>query len=168
MRLFIAIEFEKEIINTLAGLQEELKDCGVRGRFTPPENLHMTLAFIGEYGNPEEILDIMNHVTFEPFVLKLGGLQHFRDMFFARITDNPALTAYVRRLRRNLAEWDIPFDRKKFSPHITLMRKVSFPKGVDGVPIIVPQKEISVERISLFRSERGKHGMIYTELGTVE
>ncbi len=168
MRLFIAIEFEKEIINTLTELQEEMRSCGVRGRFTPPENLHLTLAFIGEYGNPEEILDIMNRVSFEPFVMKLERLQHFRDMFFASISDSSALTAYVRRLRRNLAEWDIPFDRKKFSPHITLMRKVSFPKGVDGVPIIVPQKEISVERVSLFRSERGKHGMIYTELGAVE
>ena len=156
------------MIKTLTDLQEDLRNCGVRGRFTPPENLHMTLTFIGEYGNPEEILDIMNRVNFEPFVLKLEGLQHFRDMFFARISDNPALAAYVRRLRRNLAEWDIPFDRKKFSPHITLMRKVSLPKGADGVPVYVPQKEILVERISLFRSERGKHGMIYTELGAVE
>ena len=168
MRLFIAIEFQKNIIDTLTDLQEDLRNCGVRGRFTPPENLHMTLAFIGEYGNPEEILDIMNRVAFEPFVLKLEGLQHYRDMFFARISDNPALNAYVRRLRRNLAEWDIPYDRKKFSPHITLMRKASFQKGVDGIPVIVPQKEIFVERISLFRSERGKHGMIYTELGAVE
>ena len=168
MRLFIAIEFQKNIIDTLTDLQEDLRNCGVRGRFTPPENLHMTLAFIGEYGNPEEILDIMNRVAFEPFVLKLEGLQHYRDMFFARISDNLALNAYVRRLRRNLAEWDIPYDRKKFSPHITLMRKASFQKGVDGIPVIVPQKEIFVERISLFRSERGKHGMIYTELGAVE
>lgn len=168
MRLFIAIEFEKEIINTLTGLQDNLRKCGVTGRLTPPENLHLTLAFIGEYGKPEEVLDIMNRVPFEPFVIELEGLQHFRDMFFARITDNPAMKAYVRRLRRNLAEWEIPFDRKKFSPHITLMRKASFQKDVDGIPIIVPKKEIPVERISLFRSERGKHGMIYTEIGAVE
>ena len=168
MRLFIALEFDKEIIRTLTDLQVELRNCGVTGRFTPSENLHMTLVFIGEYRRPEEVLDIMNRVDFEPLVLRLEGLQYFRDMFFARISDNAALKAYVRRLRRNLAERDIPFDRKKFSPHITLMRKVSFQKGVDGVSIVAPKKEIPVKRVSLFRSERGKHGMIYTELGAVE
>ena len=168
MRLFIAIQFDDNMIDILTRLQDDLRSHGVVGRFTPPENLHMTLAFIGEYGDPDQILDVMNRVPFGSFDLNLEGLWHFRDMFFARITEHPALASYVRRLRRELAKSDIPFDRKKFSPHVTLMRKVFLQKGMRGLSIEVPDQKIPVERISLFRSERGKHGMIYTELGYVE
>ena len=41
--------------------------------------------------------------------------------------------AISRRLRRALAEADVPFDRKKFSPHITIIRRA---KGSIGdIPI---------------------------------
>ena len=59
----------------------------------------------------------------------------------------------------------IPFDRKKFSPHITLVRKASF-KGGDKIPVTdAPVGSMMVTRVSLMRSERGKNGMVYTEIG---
>ena len=51
MRLFIAILFEENIINALTHFQDNLKAKGVKGNFSRRENLHITLAFIGEYGN---------------------------------------------------------------------------------------------------------------------
>ena len=167
MRLFIAVNFNEAVVDSLAGIQEELKECGMVGNFTRPENLHLTLAFIGEYGNPQDILDAMESVPFEPFSLKVTGLRHDRDLYFARTEEQPALLSYVRRLRRALAEQGIPFDRKKFSPHITLIRKVSFRSGESRIPDVTPDVEIEVGRISLMRSERGKRGMIYTEIGYV-
>ena len=164
MRLFIAINFDEDVINALTKLQSELKESGACGNFTKPENLHLTLAFIGEYGNPDDILDVMEKVSFSPVNLRFEGLQHFRDMYFARVVDDPGLTSYVRRLRRALAEAGIPFDKKKFSPHITLIRKVSFR---DGQLNDIPQDfslDITADRVSLMRSERGKNGMIYTEI----
>ena len=67
-------------------------------------------------------------------------------------------------MRRALAENDIPFDRKRFSPHITLVRKASR----DAAGIGIAPAGMDVEAISLMRSDRGKSGMIYTELGRVE
>ena len=168
MRLFIAINFDDNVVKALTDLQNELKFCGARGNFTKPENLHLTLAFIGEYGNPDDVLDIMENVPFRPVDLKFEGLQHFRDMYFARIADNRGLNSYVRRLRRALAENEIPYDKKNFSPHITLIRKVSFRGGQmsdipDGFNL-----ETKASRISLMRSDRGKTGMIYTEIGGIE
>ena len=75
------------------------------------------------------------------------------------------MISYVKRLRRSLSDHAIPFDEKRFNPHITLVRKASFDKGLPAVS--VSQKEMLVERISLMRSDRGKHGMIYTEVGCV-
>ena len=79
MRLFIAINFDGEALDDLVRLQTELRDCGAEGNFTRPENLHLTLAFIGEYGNPDDVLDVMEIVPFRPIPLKVEGLWHFRN-----------------------------------------------------------------------------------------
>ena len=42
MRLFIAIEFDNKIINSLKQVQGSLKACGLRGRYTREENLHLS------------------------------------------------------------------------------------------------------------------------------
>ena len=177
MRLFIAIPFTKEIRKELLRFQNDLKRAGMSGRFSPVENLHLTLAFIGEYPDPQDILDIMEQIPFEPFDLSLSGFGHFQDLYWAGIDHCPPLDAYVRRLRRALAEHDIPFDRKKFSPHITLVRK-GVVRGsargagssvADALPIDHPPfGTMYVDHIALMRSDRGKNGMIYTEVGGVD
>ncbi len=167
MRLFIAIQFDETILNTLTDFQEELKRLGVTGNYTKQENLHLTLAFIGDYGNPEEILDAMEQVTFRPVEIRLDGVGSFGDLFWAGLSENQELFGYVKRLRRALSEQGIPFDRKRFSPHITLIRKCSY-KGSTKIPVTNPPKEtMRALRGSLMRSDRGKNGMIYTEIGSV-
>ena len=59
MRLFIAIQFEENILAALTGFQKELRKIGAVGNYTRDENLHLMLAFIGEYGNPDDVLDAM-------------------------------------------------------------------------------------------------------------
>ena len=168
MRLFIAANFDEKIVSALTELQEGLRKNGAEGNFTRPENLHLTLAFIGEYGNPEDVLDMMEMVSFQSMPLCVEGLQHYRDMYLLRMQGNTELESYVKRLRRILAEQGIPFDRKKFSPHITLIRKVSFRNGSLELPERLPEIPFCINKVSLMRSERGKKGMIYTELGSVE
>ncbi len=167
MRLFIAVNFEKSVVDSLVSLQEYLRSSGVTGNYTKRENLHMTLAFIGEYGNPDDVLDAMESVELKPVTVMLNGVRHFRDMYFAIAEEDQRLKGYVRRLRRALAENGIPFDRKKFSPHITLIRKVSY---INGLPELaeLPLIETEVSRVSLMLSERGKNRMIYSELGYIE
>ena len=164
MRLFIAINLSDEMKNALLDLQNELFDHGVRGRYTTEENLHLTLAFIGEYPDAEPVLDAMLEVSFKPFELTLDGMGRFEDLWWAGVKDSVSLAAVARRIRRALAEHEIPFDRKRFSPHITLIRKASGElPGVHPRPV-----SMTVETISLMRSDRGRNGMIYTELGTLE
>ena len=139
-------------------------DRGVRGNYTPEENLHLTLAFLGDYPEAGPVLEALSAVTFIPFELTLDGMGCFGDLWWAGIKESLPLAAVARRVRRALAEKDIPFDRKRFSPHITLIRKASR----DAVGIRVEPVSMSVQTISLMRSDRGRSGMIYTELGGVE
>ena len=143
-------------------------DQTVTGNYTKRENLHITLAFIGEYGNPDEVLGAMEQVDFRPIEISLDGVGSFGELFWVGIADNPQLIGYVKRLRRELAEQGIPFDKKRFSPHITLIRKYSC-RGGREIPVSDPPKGSMVAtKVSLMRSERGKNGMIYTEIGSVE
>ncbi len=167
MRLFIAIQFSEDFLNALLNVQAEMKSFDVRGRYSPPENLHLTLAFIGEYGNPDAVMDALNSVPFEPFPLRLDRLGNFGDLYWAGIADNPHLAAFVKRLRRALSDRNVPFDRKRFSPHITLVRKAEYYGETPLPPVHAPEGEMEVSGVLLMRSDRGKHGMIYTEVGRI-
>ena len=168
MRLFISIQFEPNMIRALTGFQEELRKIGTIGHYTKEENLHLTLAFIGEYGNPEDVLDAMENVDFQPFDIRLDGMGCFGDLLWVGIAGDDELSAVVKRLHHELADVGIPFDNKKFKPHVTMIRKVSF-RTDQRLPLehLRPEK-MTVKRISLMKSERGKNGMVYTEIGAIE
>ena len=164
MRLFIAIRLAPELIASLTALQAELRRQNLRGSYAPAENLHLTLAFLGELPDPAPVLEAMETVDFAPFSLALEGVGSFGDLLWAGLGESEALTACARRLRRALAEAGLPYDRKRFTPHITLLRRAQPP--LPPIPAPAPAG-MTVERLSLMRSDRGKRGMIYTELGSV-
>ena len=164
MRLFIAINLSDAMKDSLISMLNALYDRGVRGNYTPEENLHLTLAFIGEYPDAQPVLDALSAVTFRPFELSLEGMGRFGDLWWAGMRESAPLDAVVRRIRRALAESGIPFDKKRFRAHITLIRKAS-----GDLPGRSPSPaSMTVDTISLMRSDRGRNGMIYTELGTLE
>ena len=164
MRLFLAILLSDEMKDALISTQNVWYDAGIRGNYTAEENLHLTMAFIGEYPDAEPVLEALSEVSFTPFSLCLDGVGCFGDLWWAGMKESSALEAVVRRIRRSLAEHDIPFDRKRFRAHITLIRKAS-----GALPDTRTEpKSMRVERISLMRSDRGRNGMIYTELGARE
>lgn len=165
MRLFIAILLNEEMKKALTGAQAQMHEGGVSGKYSPEENLHVTLAFIGEYPDPEVVINAMKTVEFTPFELVLEGIGNFGDTLWAGMETNPAMQAVARRIRRALFDHQIPFDKKAFSAHITLLRKAVPQQSMP--PVDLQKARMSVERISLMRSDRGKNGMIYTELGAI-
>lgn len=163
MRLFIAVKLSENMCDAISQVQTDLLRMGVCGSFTPRENLHLTLAFVGEYNDPEQVLEVMGGIALEPFELRLDGMGCFGDLWWVGLRPSAELQGYVRRLRHALAEAGIPFDRKRFSPHITLLRKASM--AMSGLPgISVGGIGMIADHASLMRSDRGKRGMIYTEI----
>ena len=155
MRLFIAICLTDEMRAALRDIQAQMRAQRVSGNYTPSENMHLTLAFIGDYPDPDEV----PLPGLEPFTLSLEGFGNFGSLWWAGIRPCEALRRYVQNLRHALDAQGIPFDRKRFSPHITLVRQA------EGRPAVtVPQVEMAVDHVSLMRSDRGRHGMIYTEI----
>lgn len=168
MRLFIAIPFDNTFKRALKDVQNDLRQQGVTGNYTRTDNLHMTLAFIGEYNDPSHILDVMKSVSFKPFSMKLAETGSFGDIRWCGISNCPELYALVKKLRYALAYAVIPFDKKRFNPHITILRKSNLPFDFNPAEIKVTQDEMIVDHFSLMESSRDKNGvLIYTELGAV-
>ncbi len=160
MRLFIAINLNDSMKDALIRAQNRMYDRGVRGNYTPEENLHLTLAFIGEVPDAQPVLDALSGVSFAPFPLRLDGLGCFGDLWWAGMAESAPLAVLAHKVRHALAENGIPFDRKRFSPHVTLIRKA---RG-DMSGVRIENASMTVEAVSLMRSDRGRNGMLYTEL----
>ena len=161
MRLFLALLPVEQFNAALVRIQSMLKNAGLQGHYTPQENLHLTLAFIGEYTHPEDVLSCLP--PFSKVPLTLRGLGNFNTLLYAGIETGPELFDYVQIMRDALALHQIPFDQKPFLPHITLVRNIRLP----APEIMLPPASAVAEHISLMQSVSGPHGMIYTEIGRI-
>ena len=164
MRLFAGLKPSEEFREALCGVQERLRAAGVAARYYEPSNLHMTLAFIGEW--PENISAILPQVD-QPFSVSLSkaGVFPKAKVVWAGVEPCKALDRLARRVRENLAQAGIPFDPKPFVPHITLGRRPSVPEGLDLTGIAIPSAAMTVTDVYLYRSDRGENGMVYSVIG---
>lgn len=165
MRLFIAIRFTRKIKEDLKDIEKDLKRQGVKGNFTDVDNLHLTLAFIGESDEAPIIARIMQSVPIGNITLSFDQLGNFGNLYWIGLQKNAALREYVSDLRDALDENGIPFDHKKFKPHITLVRRASMQKRPD---IRVPSDSMTVKAVSLMKSERINGRIHYTEIASVK
>lgn len=81
MRLFLAINLNNEMRDALIDAQNDMYESGVRGNYSPEENLHLTLAFIGEYPDPENILSALADIELKPFTITLDRCGSFGDLW---------------------------------------------------------------------------------------
>ncbi len=161
MRLFIAVMLSEELQKAFVGCMHDLKKQGVEGNYTPAQNLHMTLAFIGEYSDPEKVKRVMEAVPLPPFRLAVSEKGNFGNILWAGVKGGQKLNAYVKELRKALQEAGIPFEKDKFVPHITLIRKTSARKPYQ---VRLPKAEMTVKKVSLMRSEIQNGKPVYREL----
>lgn len=161
MRLFVAIQLSDEMKKALVDCMHDLKKQGVDGKFVPAQNLHVTLAFIGEYDDPKKVKQVIDRVPLPEFRLSLSEKGNFGDLLWIGVKRNQKLKTYVKELREALAGSGIPCDRDKFVPHITLIRKSSAKKPYQ---VRVPKADMMVKKASLMKSEQRDGKTVYKEL----
>src|SRR5262245_10692763 len=137
MRLFFALWPDDGVRAGLAGWSRELRlACG--GRPTRPENLHLTLAFLGSVA--DERLPEIERAAGEvapraaSLVLDTPGFWKHNRIAWAGASHTPAgLEALVRELREALARARIDFDAKRFVSHVTLLRDAREPRAMPAL-----------------------------------
>lgn len=132
-RLFVAIEFTPPFKDILADTIEQLKDHNVKGRYERVGNLHVTLAFIGETEQLEDIKKAMAGIAFAPFEIAPGNFGIFdrHGILWLGLTNEKALKFLASEVRKKLEEAGIPYSNKQFVPHITLVKDVRFEDDED-------------------------------------
>ena len=173
MRIFIAVNFSAEEKQQILRLQTQLRSQAVRGSFPRPENLHMTLAFLGETPLKkipclEKIIDSIKIQPFEITFDHAGCFKHGRsELWYLGIKPKPVdvgLTILLNinsQLINQIKKEKLYFDKKPFKSHITLGKYIISPKPIE---INFDPIHISVNSISLMKSERLDGELTYTEL----
>ena len=163
MRVFIAIILTEEMKCALGNVIHDMKKSGSRGNFTIPDNMHITLAFIGEVADVTEIEEALDEVEFRSFELKLEGFGRFGSLYWAGLAEQPLLEQLVKNIRRALDDHGIAYDRKKFKAHITVARKV---QATHPIRVRIPKAGMKVTGFSLMKSERIRGKLKYTEISS--
>ena len=166
MRLFIAINFNNSTKNKLLSLCDELRSHSERGRFSLPENLHLTLAFLSEC-NPKQtaaVKSAMDYINFKHFDITIESMGRFKrnggDIWWAGIGENQALIELQRSLTDKLNSAGFSLEKRKYNPHITLAREVITDLQPQGIE---PFGE-TVSSVELMKSERIGGKLTYTPI----
>jgi len=166
MRLFVAINFDRDTRLKLIALRDEVRTRSVRGSFVSPENFHLTLAFLGEC-NSKQIANArkaMDKAAFSPFDIRIDSLGRFKrdgsDLWWAGVRECEELLKLHRSLSDNLTRAGFSLEDKTFRPHITLGRKV-----VSRIaPRSVEPFGQRVSKIDLMDSENKMGALTYTSI----
>ncbi len=169
MRLFIAVNFSQKTLDRLFDMVGKLRENAKRGTFSKRENLHLTLAFLGEVGfdRLDLVKQAMDEVAASSFELVISGVGRFKredgDIVWAAVRECRELDSVYRQLRRGLEERGFRLDGGRFTPHITLGRRVVTEKDIREIFGRFEIRE-KAQKVSLILSEREEGGMRYTEI----
>jgi 2'-5' RNA ligase len=168
LRLFVAIGLPETVRQRLAALER-----GIPGaRWLPPENLHLTLRFIGEVneGLAEDAASALSHVHAPAFTMTLAGVGHFGHLqrahsVWAGVEPCPPLSRLRDNIESALVRAGFRPEGRKFKPHVTLARV----KGETGHHLANFLAEhntyrdgpVAVNAFSLYVSHLSRSGAIY-------
>ena len=136
MRFFIALDLPGESRNELAKVQEKLKPLIPNVRFTDPEKLHLTIAFVGE--QPEEfktkLIEIMQQSAngISPFTVTPSYIDGFPHLHTANTLwvgvkgDIDKLYELRHHIKDGLSNLRLPVDQRRFVPHIAIAKMNNF------------------------------------------
>lgn len=161
MRLFVALHFSPDIRRVLLDAIGDIRAQARQANTTRPENLHLTLAFIGETEAVAAAREAVDACVRPAFVLTVGGSGRFGDLYWAGIRENPALSQLAGNVRDALRQRGFAIESRPFSPHVTLARQV---RCDTPLRLALPETAMTVRRISLMKSERINGRLTYTEV----
>ena len=178
-RAFIAFKLPADVVDSLKVLQSGLKKRGHNLRWVHPENIHLTLKYLGDV--PAEELQEVKHVIGEVarhqvvFSIEAKGLGVFPTVKKARVLwsgihgDVTRLNSLQATLDQTLAAIGFEPEKRPFRGHLTLGR---FKRRADGKKLASMLSEFGSyaspplvpERLILFKSDLKPSGAVYTEL----
>ncbi len=169
MRLFVAIALPDDLRSRLGDLCSGLPGA----RWVAPENLHLTLRFIGEVGGHEadDIDAALSGIRCRRFSLDLAGVGQFGDRrnlraLWVGVERNELLDRLQAKIEQGLQRAGLPPEKRKFKPHITLARFKSHPgarlESYFAEHALFRAASFEVTSFTLYSSFLAQEGAIYS------
>jgi 2'-5' RNA ligase len=178
VRCFIAVDIDSpELKAKLVDLERELEGLGCSLKLVEPENIHVTLRFLGEIpeGLVSDVARALDGLSAKPFKLTLKGLGAFPSALKPRVVwvgvsegaaELAELHSQVESLIRPLG---FRPEREPFVSHVTLAR-VKSSRGLQGLSRLIAERRLvelgsmQVEAVKLKRSTLTPRGPVYSDI----
>lgn len=163
MRLFIAVNFDQETKDNLLSIQKKLRASAKSGNFSRPENLHLTLLFLGEVENPAVFRNLIDRCFTKTFDLQFSRTGNFNgDLYWVGVKSSPVMSKLYEELCEGAIRGGLLLkEHGHFSPHITLARQIELTSAPN---LSFTPFSMHVSRVSLMKSERLNGKLTYTEI----
>jgi len=185
IRSFIAVDLPNTLNQSLEQASQHLQEllAGLPVRWVPVGNIHLTLKFLGDVSEKnipmiQSILytEAVNHHQFE---ISVGGFGVFPNptrprVLWVGVEAPDELINLQRRIDTETARLGYAPDQREFNPHLTFGRvsRNASTKQVRKISTLLKNHKISflgaarIEDVTLFRSDLGPDGAVYSKIYT--
>ena len=128
VRAFVALELSQEIKDNLSAAQNTVRSCNARLTFVNPENMHITLKFLGDVQQEKlkKVMDAIRSVTFSPFPIQARTVTVNNPKrphtVWCDIDDGGMGERLFILIENALAPLGFDRENRRFTPHATLAR----------------------------------------------
>ena len=165
MRLFIAIELPDHCKKALG----ELRSAIPGARWVPAEQIHLTLAFLGEVGEEtsKQLTGALARIQAPSFSLSIAGTgcfpnRHHPRVLWIGVKPEPVLAGLAAMIHETVLACGIPQEERPFSPHLTFARlKLPCAREVGAFLDLHGSVELPsfpVKEFTIFRSRLSQQG----------
>ncbi len=181
MRTFIAIELPQELTSQIDQLQTVLRKTSADVSWVKPQNVHITLKFLGEVREEkiEEVYQATEQSVKElrKFQVNLQGLGGFPNMKRPRVIwigvekGKEVLAQVYPKVEEEFFRIGFAKENRDFTPHLTIGR-VKSPKNLERLAVEINQtkfqtEEFEIKDVVVMKSTLLPTGAVYTPLKKV-
>ncbi len=182
MRVFIAAEIDTRIKNNISSIQECLRKASLPVKWVRPDNIHITLKFLGEI-RETALVDVLRTVDEvlkdrQSFDIRICGIGVFPDLRRPRVVWvgiedlDKCLAGLAYSIDNSLNRIGFKSEKRKFIPHLTIGRVRSFhcagllEQEIHKTGNVDLGKQF-VEKVTIMQSILGPKGSTYSCLKEV-
>lgn len=176
MRLFTGISIAPDVLANLAKLLDSLRTTAPV-KWSPAENLHITMKFIGEWPGErlDDVIDALEGIAVGPPIeISINGLGWFPNphsprMLVAVVHAPESLRRLAHAIDETTHGLGLPMETKAYSAHVTLARIKNseglFPlkQAIAALPT-VDFGSFTARDFHLYLSKMSPSGSVYTRL----
>lgn len=181
VRCFISIELDEYIKRKISELIDFLRKYEADIKWVEPENLHLTLKFLGntQLEKIQIIKEVLTNISKKifPFYIKIQGIGFFPNKKYPRVLwvgleNKEKIIDIQKKIEADMSKIGYKKEEREFDPHITIGRTRSFTKISNLLECLDDYKKydfgtLFVDRINIMKSDLTSKGPIYTKLTDV-